>query len=97
MKHYIVAGLAGVVMAGGLITGAPPASAGCINAGWPAHPMARMCDDPITPEGMWQRCVTYLQGGPRSAGETDCYLMSADNPPLGADPAIGNPPTHIDP
>jgi hypothetical protein len=96
MKQYIVAGLAGVVVAGGLITAAPPAIAGCIDPGWAAHPLAQMCDDPITPEGMWQRCITYLQGGPLSHGETDCYLMSADNPPAG-NPILGTPPTHIDP
>jgi hypothetical protein len=32
-KHYIVGGLAAVLMAGGLITSAPPASAGCLNGG----------------------------------------------------------------
>jgi len=97
MNRFIVGGLAGVVMAGGLITVAPPASAGCIDPGWADHPVAEMCDDPVTEEGMWQRCVTDLPGGPMSAAETDCYLMSAGQPPLGADPRVGNPPTHIDP
>ena len=96
MKHYIVAGLAGALMAGGLISGAPPAHAGCINPNWAGHPFAEMCDDPVLDDGMWQRCVTYLPGGPRSAGETDCYLMSAGVPPPG-DPILGTPPTHIDP
>jgi hypothetical protein len=97
MKQFITGGLAAVLIAGGLITAAPPASAGCLDPGWAAHPLAQMCDDPISADGMWQRCVTYLQGGPLSAGETDCYLMSAGEPPLGADPIMGNPPTHIDP
>jgi hypothetical protein len=97
MKQYIVAGLAGVVMAGGLITAAPPASAGCTKAEWPGHPAARMCDDPVTSDGMWQRCVTWFPSGLRFLGETDCYLMGAGQPPLGADPIVSNPPTHIDP
>jgi hypothetical protein len=97
MKQYIVGGLAAALMAGGLITAAPPASAGCINPGWADLPLAEMCDDPPNDEGMWQRCVTHLQGGPLSPGETDCYLMSNGQPPLGADPRVGNPPTHIDP
>jgi hypothetical protein len=96
INRYIVAGLAAALMAGGLIAAAPPASAGCIDPGWPDHPLAQMCDDPIVEDGMWQRCVTYLQGGPLSHGETDCYLMSADTPPPG-NPRLGVPPTHIDP
>ena len=55
-----------------------------------------MCDDPVTSDGMWQRCVTYYPNGVRNLGETDCYLMSDRNPPAG-DPILGTPPTHIDP
>ena len=33
MKQYIVAGLAAVLMSGGLIDSAPPASAGCLYGG----------------------------------------------------------------
>jgi hypothetical protein len=96
MKQYIVTVLAGMVTAGGLITAAPPASAGCINPVGAGHPLAQMCDDPVTSDGMWQRCVTYYPNGVRNLGETDCYLMSDGNPPAG-DPVLGTPPTHIDP
>lgn len=95
MRRYVVAGLIGAVAAGGLITAAPPASAGCINPDWPGHPLAQMCDDPVI-DGMWQRCMTFFPSGVRFPGETDCYLMSAGNPPAG-DPVLSNPPTHIDP
>jgi uncharacterized protein (DUF302 family) len=40
--------------------------------------------------------VTYYPNGLRFQGETDCYLMSAGNPPAG-DPILSTPPTHIDP
>jgi hypothetical protein len=96
MKQYIVAGLAGMVTAAGLITAGPPASAGCIDPDWPGHPLAQMCDDPVTEDGMWQRCVTYYPNGVRNLGETDCYLMSAGVPPSD-DPVLSTPPTHIDP
>jgi hypothetical protein len=97
MKQFITGGLAAVRMAGGLTAAAPPASAGCVNPGWAAHPFAQMCDDPITADGMWQRCVTYYPNGVRNLAETDRYLMSAGEPPGGADPILSNPPTHIDP
>ena len=69
MKQYIVTALAGMVTAGGLITAAPPASAGCINPDWAGHPLAQMCDDPVTSDGMWQRCVTYYPNGVRDLDE----------------------------
>jgi hypothetical protein len=96
MKQFITGGLAAVLMAGGLITAAPPAIAGCINPDWPGHPLAQMCDDPVTDDGMWPRCVTYYPNGVRDLDETDCYLMSAGNPPSD-DPVLSTPPTHIDP
>jgi hypothetical protein len=55
-----------------------------------------MCDDPVTSDGMWQRCVTYYPNGVRDLDETDCYLMSDGNPPAD-DPVLSTPPTHIDP
>ncbi len=95
MRQYITGGLAAVLMAGGLIATAPPASAGCENPGWAEHPFAQMCDSPIDSEGMWERCLTYYpRGGP--VAQTDCYIMSPGNPPPG-DPILGTPPTHIDP
>ena len=96
MKQFIAGGLAAVLIAGGLITAAPPASAGCINPDWPGHPLARMCDDPVTGDGMWQRCLSYNPNGLRFPAETDCYLMSDGNPPAD-DPVLSTPPTHIDP
>jgi hypothetical protein len=96
MKQFITGELAAVLMAGGLITAAPPAIAGCINPDWPGHPLAQMCDDPVTDDGTWPRCVTYYPNGVRNLDETDCYLMSAGNPPSD-DPVLSTPPTHIDP
>jgi hypothetical protein len=97
VRRYVFAGLVGAVAAGGLITAAPPASAGCADADWPAHPFAQMCDSPVNNEGWWDRCVTFHpNGGPYSPAETDCYIMSPGNPPPG-DPELAIPPTHIDP
>jgi hypothetical protein len=96
----MTAGLGAVLVTGGLMTAgltatAPPASAGCVDPSWPAHPFAEMCDSPVNEEGWWDRCVTFHNGGPWSPAETDCYIMSAGNPPPG-DPELGIPPTHID-
>jgi hypothetical protein len=95
MKRYVIAGIAAAFMAGGLITGAPPASAGCIDPGWAGHPMAKMCDGPVD-DGMWERCMTSFPNGPLNAAESDCYTMSVGDPPK-ADPVFSTPPTHIDP
>jgi hypothetical protein len=78
-------------MAGGLITAAPPASAGCVNAGWVSHPLAQKCDDPVQGDGTWQRCMTYSQG---VTPHNTCAQMSAGNPP--GIPILSSPPTHID-
>ena len=94
MKRYIFGAAAGLLTAGGLITGAPPASAGCVDPGWAAHPFAQMCDGPIM-DGMWERCLVFHNGGPYSPAENDCYVMSPGNPPAG-DPILATPPTHID-
>ena len=96
MRRYVVAGLIGALAAGGLITAAPPASAGCVDPGWSEHPFAEMCDGPVNSEGWWDRCVTFHNGGPLTPGETDCYIMSPGNPPPG-DPELATPPAHIDP
>ena len=81
IKQYIFAGLAAMVLAGGLISAAPPASAGCLDPGWAAHPLAQMCDSPVNSDGMWERCLTYHNGGPYTPAQTDCYIMSAGQPP----------------
>lgn len=55
-----------------------------------------MCDGAIDSDGMWERCLMYYPNGPMNASETDCYTMSAIDPPAG-DPILRTPPTHIDP
>jgi len=50
--------VAAALMAGGLISAAPPATAGCVNAGWVSHPLAQKCDDHVQDDGTWQRWVT---------------------------------------
>ncbi|UQX10196.1 CDGP domain-containing protein [Candidatus Mycobacterium methanotrophicum] len=97
MKQYVVTGLAAVLMAGGLIAGAAPASAGCMNPGSATHPLAQLCDSPPDSDGMWERCLTYYPNGPLNPAEADCYTMSANDPPAEGDPILRNPPTHIDP
>ncbi|MGB6206879.1 CDGP domain-containing protein [Mycobacterium sp.] len=96
MKRFIIGGFAAMLMAGGLTATASPASAGCINPGWAGHPFAQMCDDPIDPDGMWERCLMYYTNGILNPAETDCYTMSANDPPKG-DPILSSVPTHIDP
>jgi hypothetical protein len=55
VKLYLGAGLAAVVIVGGLITAAPPASAGCQYGGIAIS----RCDGPVQPDGTWQRCVLF--------------------------------------
>jgi hypothetical protein len=96
VKRYITGVLAAILMVGSLITVAPPASAGCVDPDWATHPFAQMCDSPVDSDGMWVRCLEFHNGGPYSPAETDCYAMSAGDPPK-ADPIFATPPTHIDP
>ena len=98
MKHYIVAGLAAGLMAGVLITVAPPASAGCQYGGIAIS----RCDGPVQPDGTWQRCVLFnsmyngLPGDTYSYRTPDkrCDVMCPDLHPWGL--AFKDPPTHID-
>jgi hypothetical protein len=98
MKLYRGAGLAAVVMAGGMISAAPPASAGCQYGGIAIS----RCDGPVQPDGTWQRCVvcnsTYsgLPGDTYSyrAPDKRCDVMGPDLHPWGL--AVNDPPTHID-
>lgn len=53
MRLCVVGGLALMLMSGGVIASAPPASAGCQYGG----PVISKCDGPIQPDGTWQRCV----------------------------------------
>lgn len=94
MKRCIVGGLAAVLIAGGLITSAPPASAGCQYGG----PVLSKCDGPIQPDGTWQRCVAFTHWIPSGASsflapERRCDLMGPGQNP--EDPGFTDPPTHI--
>jgi hypothetical protein len=89
MKRCIVASLAALLMAGGLVDTAPPASAGCIYGG----PVLSKCDGPIQPDGTWQRCITSTHLSYQGASsflipEKSCDVMAPGGP--------GDPPTHID-
>ena len=95
-KQYIVAGLAAALIAGGLIESAPPASAGCMYGGYGA---VSRCDDPVQPDGTWQRCVGFthlVYSGASSflVPERHCDVMGPDQHP--GDLGFANPPTHID-
>jgi len=99
VKFYLVAGLAAALMAGGLISTAPPAGAGCRYGGpWTIS----QCDGPVQPDGTWQRCVIFnptyrgLPGNNYSyfAPDKRCDLMGPDLHPWGM--AFNDPPTHID-
>ena len=95
MKHSIVGGLAVVLMAGGLIAAAPPASAGCQYGGG----YISKCDGPIQPDGTWQRCVAVAAWQARGASsflapEKHCDVLGPDQHP--ADWTIADPPVHID-
>jgi hypothetical protein len=95
MKRCIVGGSVALLMAAGLITSAPPASAGCLYGG----PVISKCDGPVQPDGTWQRCVATPQVIPRGASSylvpvKNCGLMGPDEPLL--DLAFADPPTHID-
>ena len=94
MKRCIVGVLAAVLMAGGLITSAPPASAGCQYGG----PVLSKCDGPVQPDGTWQRCVAFTHWIPSGASsflapERRCDLMGPGQNP--GDPGFTDPPTHI--
>ena len=65
MRNYVAAGLAAVLMGTGvLIATAPPASAGCTDTAFP-NQQALLCDGPILPDGVWQRCY----------GDYQCWLL----------------------
>ena len=95
MKRCILGPLAVLLMAAGLITSAPPASAGCLYGG----PVISKCDGAVQPDGTWQRCVAvarYIPSGLSShlVPEKHCDVMGPDFNSL--DLAFADPPTHID-
>lgn len=95
MRQSIVGGLAVMLVAGGLIASAPPASAGCQYGGG----FISKCDGPIQPDGTWQRCVAVATLIPRGASsflapEKRCDVMGAGQ--NSGDFAFTDPPTHID-
>jgi hypothetical protein len=96
MFRYVVGGLAAGLAAAGLLTSAPPASAGCQYGG---PPVISKCDGPVQPDGTWQRCVASPQlvySGASSflVPERHCDVMSLDQRP--GDVGFADPPTHID-
>jgi hypothetical protein len=95
MKRCIVGGFAALLMAAGLTTLAPPASAGCQYGGG----VLSRCDGPIQPDGTWQRCVAVqrlILNGASSYLVPDghCDSMGPGRPP--ADLSFADPPVHID-
>ena len=84
-----------MLIAGGLIASAPPASAGCQYGG----AFLSKCDGPIQPDGTWQRCVAFTHWVPSGASsflmpERSCDLMGPDQHPSGF--GFADPPMHID-
>lgn len=95
MRHRIVGVLTVMLMAGGLVALAPPASAGCLYGG----PFISKCDGPVQPDGTWQRCVAVARLVPNGASsylvpDKRCDLMGPDQNP--GDFAFTDPPIHID-
>ncbi len=88
MKRFVVTSLASLLITGGLVTAAPPASAGCISA----PGVINKCDGPVQPDGTWQRCVmtTHLSYQGASSfliPERSCDVIG---------PGVGDPPGNID-
>jgi hypothetical protein len=95
MKRCVGAGLAALLMVGGLIKAAPPAHAGCLYGG----PVLSKCDGPVQPDGTWQRCVAtthlFYQGASSFLiPDKNCDTMGPDRYPGGF--GFADPPTHID-
>ncbi|BBX33842.1 hypothetical protein MMAG44476_15330 [Mycolicibacterium mageritense DSM 44476 = CIP 104973] len=95
MKLCIVGGVVAVLLAGGLIASAPPASAGCQYGG----PVISKCDGPVQPDGTWQRCIgvySYVPSGLSShlVPVKRCDLMGPGHDYPG-DFVFADPPVHI--
>lgn len=95
MKRCIVGGLAALLVAGGLVAQAPPASAGCQYGG----PVLSKCDGPIQPDGTWQRCVAVphlIPNGASSYLVPDGHCESVGPGQQPSDFSFADPPVHID-
>lgn len=95
MKRLIVGGTAALLMAAGLITAAPQASAGCLYGG----PVLSKCDGPVQPDGSWQRCVGIPQWVATGLSSHLVPVKQCDS--MGPnqvrwDPAFADPPLHIE-
>jgi hypothetical protein len=91
-KALFIASVGATLMAGGLITAAPPANAGCLYGGLAYF---SRCDGPVQPDGTWQRCVVFSSSpGSPALSSKRCDLMGPDQHPWGF--AFADPPTHID-
>jgi hypothetical protein len=75
------------VVIGAPLAGAPLASAGC--QPW-AGAAQQLCDDPIQPDGTWQRCIVYTVNP--DFNKSECFTLGGNHflPPF-------EPPGHIDP
>ena len=97
MKRFVLGGLAAALAAGGLLTWAPPASAGCQDNPLLFFSTAQKCDGPVAPDGTWERCVIYYYEPPKSPPmQKDCHRMG----PVGQQYPFHSfymPETHIDP
>ena len=88
MKRCIVASLDALLTAGGPVSAAPPASAGCISA----PGVINKCEGPVQPDGTWPRCImtthlSYHGPSPFLIPERSCETIG---------PGAGDPPGHID-
>jgi hypothetical protein len=95
MRRCIAGGLASLLMVAGLFAAAPSASAGCVYGG----AFISKCDQPVQPDGTWQRCVAVAQWVPSGLSShlvpvKQCDVMGTDQPVGG--PGFADPPTHID-
>lgn len=94
MKRCVVGAAAALLVAAGLITAAPPASAGCLYGGQ----FISKCDGPVQSDGTWQRCVGIAGLVPSGFSShlvpvKRCDVMGPGQPAW--DLAFADPPAHI--
>ncbi len=96
MNRRIAGGSAALLMvAGGVLALAPPASAGCLYGG----PVISKCDGPVQPDGTWERCIgvaSWVNSGLSShlVPVRQCDSMGVNQSRW--DFAFADPPSHID-